>query len=331
MHETVCADSVQLRIEDVCQVAHGASTLRLGELPAFRERIERGARYLANTLAAGKPVYGVTTGYGDSCTTAIPVELLEELPKLLVRYHGCGSGRLLDEVQVRAVLVARLNSLARGYSAVRWELLENLAALLRHELSPVIPEEGSVGASGDLTPLSYIAAVLIGERDVFRNGERVPAATALRDAGIKPLVLRPKEGLALMNGTSVMTGLACLAWERADYLSRMACRITSLVVRAMRGNPQHFDARLFATKPHAGQNEAAEWIRNDLLGDPDAGRPVRIQDRYSLRCAPHVIGVLRDALPWMKRDIENELNSANDNPLIDPEELQIYHGGHFYG
>lgn len=320
-----------LDIAAVCRVARGEAALRLSDAPAFRDRIERGARFLAETLAAGKPVYGVTTGYGDSCTVEIPFELLDELPRLLVRYHGCGSGRLLDETETGAVLVARLNSLAQGYSAVRWELLESLAGLLEHRLMPLIPAEGSVGASGDLTPLSYIAAVLIGERDVLRAGERVPAADALRDAGMNPLVLQPKEGLALMNGTSVMTGLACLAWERAEYLSQLACRITALAVRAMHGNPQHFDARLFAAKPHAGQNEAAAWIRADLEGDDDAMRQVRIQDRYSLRCAPHVIGVLRDALPWMKRDIENELNSANDNPLIDPDELHIYHGGHFYG
>lgn len=328
---TVSIDSRLLEIADVCRVARGESRLQLGDSPAFRARIDRGAQFLADTLAEGQPVYGVTTGFGDSCTTPIPFDMLDELPAHLVRYHGCGSGRLLDEQQVRAVLVARLNSLARGYSAVRWDVLENLASLLEHNLLPAIPEEGSVGASGDLTPLSYIAAVLVGERDVVRGDVLVPATDALRDAGIQPLKLRPKEGLALMNGTSVMTGLACLAWKRADYLSRLACRITSLAVRAMRGNPQHFDARLFAAKPHAGQNEAAAWIRHDLAGDPDAGRPVRIQDRYSLRCAPHVIGVLRDALPWMKRDIENELNSANDNPLIDPDELQIYHGGHFYG
>jgi len=326
----VAIGSQPLTIDAVCRVARRESVAMLSTDPGFRQRIERGARFLADRLANGEPVYGVTTGYGDSCTTEIPRELLEELPRHLVRYHGCGSGRLLDAPQVRAVLAARLNSLAQGYSAVRWELLEQLAALLRHDLLPAVPEEGSVGASGDLTPLSYIAAALVGEREVFRNGELVSAATALREAGLAPITLAPKEGLALMNGTSVMTGLICLAWERADYLSRLSCRITALAVRALRGNPKHFDAGLFAAKPHAGQMQAAAWIREDMAG-AEGDNPVRIQDRYSLRCAPHVIGVLRDALGWMKRDIENELNSANDNPLVDPDTLTIHHGGHFYG
>lgn len=320
-----------LTIEDVIRVACYGAPIRLSEADSFRQRITSGADFLHKMILEGKSVYGVTTGYGDSCTVEIPPDLLHELPLHLTRYHGCGSGRLLDETQSAAVLVTRLNSLAKGYSGVRLDVLEQFIALLKHKLYPAIPEEGSVGASGDLTPLSYVSAVLIGEREVLQDGVPVSSAQALEREGLHPIVLRPKEGLALMNGTSVMTALMCLAWKRAEYLTRLSSRITAMTVRALKGNPQHFDPRLFAAKPHEGQNEIAAWIFRDLNAPPEGAPMMRIQDRYSVRCAPHVIGVLRDALGWMRRDIENELNSANDNPLIDPDEEAIYHGGHFYG
>jgi histidine ammonia-lyase len=271
----------------------------------------------------------VNTGYGDSCTARVPPDLVAELPLHLLRYHGCGLGDCLDEDSTAAVLICRLNSLAQGYSGVRWELLERLEALIRHRVLPFIPQEGSVGASGDLTPLSYVAAALVGERDVLFEGRRRRAADVLEAIGQSPFVLAPKEALALMNGTAVMTALACFAWTRAEYLSRLCARVTALAAIALRGNRAHFDPRLFAAKRHAGQNEVAAWIFGDLACDETDS--VRLQDRYSIRCAPHVIGVVRDALSWMRRDIENELNSANDNPLIDPDSGTIFHGGHFYG
>jgi histidine ammonia-lyase len=246
----------------------------------------------------------------------------------LTRYHGCGLGEYLDEQSVLAVLVCRLNSLARGYSGVRWVLLERISALINHRVLPFIPAEGSVGASGDLTPLSYVAAALIGERDVSYRGQRRSAAEVLTELNLTPLTLAPKEGLAIMNGTAVMTALACLAWQRAEYLTRWCSRLTALASIAMCGNRGHFDPHLFAAKAHAGQNESAAWIYADL---PRSKTIIRLQDRYSIRCAPHVIGVARDALGWMRRDIENELNSANDNPLIDPDAELVLHGGHFYG
>jgi histidine ammonia-lyase len=176
-----------------------------------------------------------------------------------------------------------------------------------------------------------VAAVLMGEREVSHNGRVRPSRDVLQELGITPITLARKEGLALMNGTAVMTALACLAWDRAEYLSRLAGRLTALAALALRSNRDHFHPRLFAVKPHAGQTEAAAWIYRDMeLARSTADAP-RLQDRYSIRCAPHVIGVLRDALPWMRRDIENELNSANDNPIVDAEQRLILHGGHFYG
>jgi histidine ammonia-lyase len=329
--DAVLFDGGVLRIEDVAALATRARGVRLGEDPAFRRRIARGAAVVDRLLAEDGVIYGVTTGYGDSCTTSIPPELVAELPRHLYTYHGCGLGRFLDEEETRAVLAARLCSLARGMSGVSVELLEQLAALLEHDVLPQMPAEGSVGASGDLTPLSYVAAVLCGEREARFAGERVAAATALAAIGRAPMRLRPKEGLAIMNGTAVMTGLACLAWTRADYLARLATRITACNVFASAGNAHHFDATLFAAKPHPGQGRVAERLRADLAADRPPRNEQRLQDRYSLRCAPHVIGVLEDALPHYRRVIETELNSANDNPLIDPDEGSVLHGGHFYG
>lgn len=320
-------------VSDVVEIASGRADVSLSDDPRFTRRIDAGAEYLERLLANGGTIYGVTTGYGDSCTVAVPPELVAELPLHLTRYHGCGLGEYLPPEAVRAVLVARLVSLAQGVSGVRRVLLDRLVDLLKHDLLPRIPAEGSVGASGDLTPLSYVAAILVGERDALFRGELTPAADAWKALGITPLTLAPKEGLAIMNGTAVMTGLACLAVARAEYLSRLCCRITALASVAMRGNPGHFDPRLFAVKPHAGQIEAARWIWEDLGGSSAASdaESVRLQDRYSIRCAPHVIGVACDALSWIRRDVENELNSANDNPIIDGEEGWVLHGGHFYG
>jgi histidine ammonia-lyase len=240
-------------------------------------------------------------------------------------------GAFLDAPQVLAVLTARLNSLAQGYSAVRWELLEALAELINHRILPRIPSEGSVGASGDLTPLSYIAAALTGERQVTWRDRVCPAGEALAGAGLSPLALAPKEALAIMNGTAVMTGLACLAFHRAQYLGRLGCRLTALAAAGLRSNRDHFHPRLFQLKPHEGQMRAAARIYDDLGASGASMEGIRLQDRYSIRCAPHVLGVLEDALPWIRRDLENELNSANDNPLFDGDLELLMHGGHFYG
>ncbi|MEG1455161.1 MAG: aromatic amino acid ammonia-lyase, partial [Comamonas sp.] len=297
----------------------------------FRAFIQRGADFLDRLLLEDGAIYGVTTGYGDSCTVPVPLALVTELPHHLYTYHGCGLGRFLDEAETRAVIAARLASLVRGMSGVSHPLLQGLATLLRHDVLPLIPAEGSVGASGDLTPLSYVAAVLCGEREVMYQGARRPAAEVLAEIGMTPLQLRPKEGLAIMNGTAVMTALACLAYARADYLLQLATRITALNVVALQGNPEHFDERLFAAKPHPGQMQVAAWLRKDLAIDAPTAPLHRLQDRYSLRCAPHVLGVLADSLNWLRSFIETELNSANDNPIIDAEAERVLHGGHFYG
>jgi len=327
--KTIVVGGRHLSLEEVCEAARGAP-LALENGAAFRDRIERGAKVLADAIASGRMVYGVNTGFGDSCTVTVPSEVVQQLPAHLVRYHGCGLGEYFDEPTSAAILVTRLNSLAAGFSGVRLELLQQIEGLIRHRILPLIPEEGSVGASGDLTPLSYVAAALMGDRQVRHQGRECAAAEALKAHGMKPLTLMPKEGLALMNGTSVMTALTCLAWERAEYLVRLSSRITAMASIALGSNAKHFAPGLFAVKPHSGQQQVAARIFADM-GSSDHESAIRIQDRYSIRCSPHVIGVLADALTWMRRDIENELNSANDNPIIDPDTGDIYHGGHFYG
>lgn len=324
-------DSQPLRIEDVVAIALQQQPVQLSQAPEFLQRIARGSEFLDRLLVEDGEIYGVTTGYGDSCTVSIPPHLVTELPKQLYTFHGCGLGSMLSPTMARAVLAARMASLCQGFSGVSVALLTQLETLFQHDIMPVIPEEGSVGASGDLTPLSYVAAVLCGEREVYFQGETRATAEVFAQLNIQPITLRPKEGLAIMNGTAVMTGLACMAYARAEYLSKLATRITALCTLASKGNAHHFDEVLFSVKPHPGQQRVAAWLREDLhVGEPPRN-PKRLQDRYSLRCAPHVIGVQEDALPWLRQLIENELNSSNDNPIIDGDGEHVLHGGHFYG
>ena len=208
----------RLTIEDVMAIAQG-SPAQMNNSDAFTSKIDRGVAFLERLLQQEGVIYGVTTGYGDSCTVAIPMDLVDELPLHLTRFHGCGLGEHLDEQQARAVLATRLCSLSQGVSGVTHDLLNQIVTLINQGITPLIPQEGSVGASGDLTPLSYLAAVLIGEREVLYKGQVRPTSEVFTELNIQPIKLKPKEGLALMNGTSVMTALACIAFKRAEYLS----------------------------------------------------------------------------------------------------------------
>lgn len=312
--------------------AQGKAQLALSRDAAWRSRIAAGPAALAARAERAESLYGVTTGVGDSVDNAVPLALASEMQLNLMRFHGCGTGQRLSEEETAAVLIARLASLCAGWSAVRDLLLQRICDLVNRRVLPCIPAEGSVGASGDLTPLSYLAAVLVGDREVTFDGRICPAAEALAEAGIAPITLQPKEALALMNGTSVMTGLACLAFARAARLARLSASLTAMASDVTLGNPNHFDDRIFAAKPHPGQRTVARWIREDIDFDQRrTNAPGRLQDRYSIRCAPHVIGVLVDALPSFRAILEVELNGANDNPLVDPDTGEVLHGGNFYG
>ncbi len=331
--EPTCLVGAQpLTIEAVGSVARKQSKVALSDAPAFQARIERGAAIIASRLKERVPTYGVNTGFGASVRNAVPEAQAALLAQNLPRYHGCGVGPMLSEQESRAVMLVRLASLAAGYSGVRPVVLERLVACIEAGVSPVLPSRGSVGASGDLTPLSYVAALLTGERDAWHHGHISRARAVLSEAGIEPIVLGPKESLAIMNGTSVMGALACLAFERSLWLARVSSLLTSMAVYAMEGQRNHFDARLFIAKAHPGQALCAAWLRADLEeGDKPPLREARIQERYSVRCAPHVIGVLLDTLPFARRIIETEINGASDNPLVDPDTGDVLHGGNFYG
>jgi len=322
-----------VRVEEVLAIARGEGAVRLDASPGFRARIAAAERALAAALEAGRPVYGVTTGVGASVGNAIPADQRDAMPYHLMRFHGCGTGPRLGEAQAAAVVAVRLVALAKGRSGVRFELLEALCDLLNRRVLPCIPERGSVGASGDLTPLSYLVATLVGERESTFAGRTLPSAEALERAGLRPFALAPKESLALMNGTAVMTALACFAADRAARLARFAAALTAMASETTRGNPEHFDPRVFAWKPHPGPERCAAWIRADL--EPEGLRrsapPARLQDRYSIRCAPHVIGVLVEAADAALRTLEIELNGVDDNPLVDAERGDVLHGGNFYG
>lgn len=318
-----------LTVDEVWRLARSEVEPRLSGDALTRVAISAG--HVDDMLAREGEIYGVTTGYGDSCTTNVPWELVAELPLHLTRFHGCGMGRFLTPQETRAVMAVRLAALLRGWSGVSVELVTLLNDMMRHDILPLIPAEGSVGASGDLTPLSYVAAAMVGERDVLYRGRKMAATSALAEAGLKPITLRPKEALAVMNGTAVMTGLAALAYVRAEGLARLSSRLTAMASMALLGNPKHFDARLSQAKPHPGQGRVAARVASDLALFARLHAPSRLQDRYSIRCAPHVVGVLEDMLAPLKQMIEIEINSANDNPLFDPESGDVLHGGHFYG
>jgi histidine ammonia-lyase len=241
-------------------------------------------------------------------------------------------GNYFDEETTRAIMTVRLNTLAQGFSGVSYALLKIIMTFLQNDILPLIPQEGSVGASGDLTPLSYLAGAVIGERDVLYKGERRPSKDVMAELGITPHRFRPKEAIAIMNGTAVMNAVACMAFSRAEYLADLSCRITAMNTIAMKGNAYHFYERLFAVKPHPGLVTAAKKMRDAMNLEVEKNViPEKIQDPYSLRCAPHIVGVFYDSEPLLRQLIEIEMNSANDNPIVDPETKNIFHGGHFYG
>ena len=315
-----------LTLDELVSIARGETAPAISATAL--ERIEASAKAFERRHDEGRDIYGVTTSVGASVDTAVERRDAKRFALNLVRMHGVGSGPELDPVETRAVMTARLASIAVGLSGLRSEVAQLLLELIRRGVTPCIPSRGSVGASGDLTPLSYVAAVLVGEREALFEGERLPAAEALTRAGLAPLSLGPKESLVLMNGTAMSTALACLAAHRAEAIARLAARLTAAASLAVAGNPEHFDARLHAAKPHPGQSRVAAWIREDLAGG--AGGPVaRLQDRYSIRCAPHVVGVLCDAARHAREILEIELNGVSDNPIVAGDD--ILHGGNFYG
>jgi histidine ammonia-lyase len=334
-------DGETLSLEQIEAVAREAA----GEValaPDAVERVRRSREVVEAALASGKAVYGVNTGFGRLADVPIPADRLEELQLNLIRSHACGVGAPLPRDEVRAITLLRANVLAKGFSGVRREVVEQLLALLNHGIHPIIPEQGSVGASGDLAPLSHLALVLLGEGEAEMGGEVVDGAEALRRAGLAPLRLQAKEGLALNNGTQVMTGIGALALLRAERLVEAAEVAGAMSLEGLRGTPDAFDAAIQRARPQPGQVVSAERLRALLeeseIRESHRHDDPRVQDAYALRCMPQVHGAARNALSYVRSVLEIEANSATDNPLIFPDVEnddgtlgRIISGGNFHG
>ena len=324
-----------VNLADLMAVAFEGRLVRLSEDPQWRAKLQKTRTIIEQSLSEGHKIYGVSTGVGYSSGHTIDPDHTHEFAYQIIRQHGCGLGEMLSVEQGRAVVFARLVSLAKGYSAVRPELLEAMCGLLNRGVIPVIPSLGSVGASGDLTPLSYLAAVLAGEREAYYRGSICPADQALHEAGLAIHHFVPKESLAIMNGTAVMTALGTIVAARFERTLAACEAATALCAEVLFGRSQAFAAFAHELKHHPGQIAAAEAIRSALSGSKmiDQGKNDgrMVQDPYSIRCAPHVIGAARDSLSWVRELLGGELNSVNDNPIVDPEKGEMLFAGNFYG
>jgi len=323
-------DGEHLTIADVRAVARGGAEVAI--VPAAAARMQA-SRAVIDRLAAGdQPIYAVNTGVGLLADVRVSREDLEQLQRNVIRSHSAGVGEPLARDVVRAMMLIRANVLAKGLSGIRPLVAERLCDLLNRGVTPLVPSQGSVGASGDLAPLAHMGLVLIGEGEAECGGAVLPGAEALRRAGVEPLVLHPKEGVSLINGTQGMLAIGCLELEAAETLAETADVIAALSLDALRGTPRAFDERIHAARPHPGQIESARRLREVLEASEIRQSHIacrRVQDAYSLRAIPQVHGAVRDALAEARRVFEIELNSATDNPLVFGEE--IISGGNFHG
>jgi len=332
MGDVVVLDGEHLTIEQVVAVGRGARVV-LAE--AARPRVERARAGVLRVLERGEVVYGVTTGFGAFKDRVIPPDQVAALQRNLVRSHAAGVGRPLDEQTTRAMMLIRANSLARGYSGMRLEVVETLLEMLNRGVHPVVPAVGSLGASGDLAPLAHLALVIVGEGEAIYQGEWLPGGEAMARAGIRPLTLEAKEGLALVNGTAMTAALAALAVHRAEIALRAADIAGALSLEALNGTDLAFDERVHAVRPHPHQVACAAHLRRLLRGSTFVRGydPRDIQDAYSLRCMPQVHGAVRDGVTVARERVEVELNSVTDNPLLfldDGGEPTVISGGNFH-
>lgn len=324
----------ELKIDDVVAVSRGrAAVLDEAVLP----RLERSRRAVEQLVAGGAIAYGITTGFGHFKDKIISPDQTRQLQLNLVRSHAVGVGPLLPEAVVRAMLLVRANTLALGYSGVRPVIVERLLEMLNRRVHPLIPAQGSLGASGDLAPLAHLALVLIGEGEAEYDGERLPGAEAMRRAGLEPVTLEAKEGLALVNGTTLMVGYGALLVRRAINLILTADIAAALSLEALNGTSRAYDARVHAIRPHPRQIDDAAFMRrllegSELLRDPSSPN---VQDPYTLRCVPQVHGAVRDAIAYLQWVVNIELNAVNDNPLIFVDEesgaVDVISAGNFHG
>ncbi|MEW6130931.1 MAG: histidine ammonia-lyase [Acidobacteriota bacterium] len=327
-------DGASLTLEQTELVADGAD-VRLA--PSARPRIDRARKFVEDIVSRGDVVYGINTGFGKLADVSIPADKLRELQINLVRSHCCGVGEPLSERIVRAMMLHRANVLAKGFSGCRALVIDTILQMLNAGIHPIVPSRGSVGASGDLAPLAHLAIVVIGEGEVIYQGKRMAAREALFAAGIQPLTLEAKEGIALLNGTQAMTAVGSLALLAAERLTDAADVTGALSLEALKGTPVAFDYKIQAVRPHPGQMNSARRLRELVEGSEireshrDKHVDPRVQDAYSLRCMPQVHGAVRDAINHARRILEIEINSATDNPLIFAESEEVISGGNFHG
>lgn len=329
----VSLDGESLDLSQFRDVVLGRARCSLS--PHARRRVDAGRRTVEETVRRGDAIYGVNTGFGDLATVGIEKENLALLQERLILSHCAGVGEPLPDPAVRGMLLLRANTLARGHSGVRPIIIESLLALLDTDTLPVVPSRGSVGASGDLAPLAHLALPLLGRGELRVGGKSVPARDGLQRAGLEPLSLEPKEGLALINGTQAMTSLLALAVLDGRRLVRIADLIAATATDALRGTDAAFDPRLHALRPHPGQGASAANIRRLMQGsrirESHRQGDVRVQDPYSVRCAPQVHGAVRDLLTDVETKLAIEMNSVTDNPLIFPDDGDVVSGGNFHG
>ncbi len=320
-----------LTVEEVIRVCRGYEKVEIA--PEAKEAVIKARNYIEKKLEEGAVIYGLTTGFGKFANVVISREEAEQLQKNLIISHTCAMGEPYETKYVRAAMLLRCNALSRGNSGIRLETIQTMIDMLNAGIHPVIPEKGSLGASGDLAPLSHIALALIGLGEVEYKGQIVPAAEAMAKEGIIPVVLAAKEGLALNNGTQMMTAVGVNVLWDAMHLMKTADIATAMTAEALHGITKAYDHKVHDLRGHQGQKDAAENLRTLLAGSQNAFevQPSKVQDPYSLRCIPQIHGASRDAIQYVYEAVSRELNAVTDNPIVFPDEDEVISGGNFHG
>ena len=320
-----------LTVEEVIRVCRGYEKVEIA--PEAKEAVIKARNYIEKKLEEGAVIYGLTTGFGKFANVVISREEAEQLQKNLIISHTCAMGQPYETKYVRAAMLLRCNALSRGNSGIRLETVQTMIDMLNAGIHPVIPEKGSLGASGDLAPLSHIALALIGLGEVEYKGETVPAAEAMAKEEITPVVLAAKEGLALNNGTQMMTAVGVNVLWDAMHLMKTADIATAMTAEALHGITKAYDHKVHDLRGHQGQKDTAENLRTMLAGSKNAFevQPSKVQDPYSLRCIPQIHGASRDAIQYVYEAVSRELNAVTDNPIVFPDEDEVISGGNFHG
>lgn len=331
MKSKIIIDGKSLTLDLVMDVARFGSIIELS--PESVEKVHIARKFVDELVDSKKVVYGITTGFGKFSDIVISKEETTDLQTNLIISHACGVGNPFDEEIVRAIMLLRVNNLVKGHSGVRLTTINTLVDMINKGVHPVIPEKGSLGASGDLAPLAHMVLVMLGMGEAFYKGERMDGKAAMELAQIPTIELTSKEGLALINGTQVMTAVGCVTTYEAIQLLKLSDISASLTVEALKGITDAFDPRLHAVRPHPGQIQTAENLRTILEGSERTTKQgeIRVQDAYTIRCIPQIHGASKDAIQFVADRIQIEINSVTDNPILFPEDGVVFSGGNFHG